>query len=431
MSKPKWKNYPLNSHLEKLSPSATLAINEKSADLHRQGKDIYRLGLGQSPFPVPKTIVEALQKNAHQKDYLPVSGLPQLRQAIADHLSRTRSISYTLDNIMVGPGSKALLFILQLALSGELLLPAPSWVSYAPQAQMLGLPVNWLPTDIQSGWRLQPDVLDDHLRKGKVKSRLLILNYPNNPSGTSYSDTELSELASVARKHQIIVVADEIYWELSFANNPSSISKYYPEGTIVSTGLSKWCGAGGWRLGAMAIPGEMSSIREALATIASETFSAVSAPVQYAAICAFQGNRDVESYLINSRRIMSFLLSQCVEIFRNASIKCEPAEGGFYLLPDFSNFKDVLSKRGIYDGNTLAHNLLQDTGVASLPGSDFGLPNESLVLRIALVDFDGSLALKACENRYLNKPLDFAFAQQILNRPIEAVKRIVNWIGGA
>ncbi len=134
----------LNSNVRELQPSATLAINEQCQRLQQSGRQVYRLGFGQSPFPVPATVVKALQDNAHQKAYLPTQGLPELRQAVASYLKRTEGIECAAEQIMVGPGSKELMFLLQLTYEAQLLLPAPTWVSYAPQASIIGREVCWL-----------------------------------------------------------------------------------------------------------------------------------------------------------------------------------------------------------------------------------------------------------------------------------------------
>ncbi|KKL25743.1 hypothetical protein LCGC14_2402240 [marine sediment metagenome] len=126
------------------------------------------------------------------------------------------------------------------------------------------------------------------------------MNYPGNPDGNSYSAYELEAIARVARKHHILILSDEIYGETKYDGDHVSISKYYPEGTIVSGGLSKWCGAGGWRLGTFIFPKELDWLREAMCVIASETYTTVSAPIQCAAITAFRGAPSIEHYLENA-----------------------------------------------------------------------------------------------------------------------------------
>ena len=239
----------LNLNVRGLNQSATLLINERSNELIKQGKTVYKLGLGQSPFPVPDSVQEALRRNAHQKDYLPVMGLLPLREAIADFNFRHQKIKCTADDIMIGPGSKELIFILQLVYYGELIIPTPSWVSYSPQARIAGRHVTWVPTVEENDWRLSAEKLDLVCRSDPNRPRVVILNYPSNPTGSTYPKANLKRVAEVARKYNLILISDEIYGLLDHSGEHISIAGYYPEGTIISSGLSKWAGAGGWRLG--------------------------------------------------------------------------------------------------------------------------------------------------------------------------------------
>jgi histidinol-phosphate/aromatic aminotransferase/cobyric acid decarboxylase-like protein len=195
---------PLNPALHGLRPSATLVINELSAELARQGRRIYKLGFGQSPFPVPEPVVEELRRQAHRKEYMPVRGLPELRAAVARFHNRADSLEARPEDVLIGPGSKELMFLLQLAHGGDLLLPAPSWVSYAPQAQLLGRRVHWIPTTRESGWRLEPDALEQACKEAAGPS-ILVLNYPNNPTGLSYTSRRRTcihrALASGGHRH--------------------------------------------------------------------------------------------------------------------------------------------------------------------------------------------------------------------------------------
>lgn len=410
-----------------LKPSATLAINERCAAMGAAGQRVYRLGLGQSPFPVPEVVVRALQDNAARKDYLPVSGLPALREEVANYHRRRNGLNCSAENVVIGPGSKQMLFILQLVHDGELLLPSPSWVSYAPQARLTGRPVAWVATSRADRWRLTANRLADYLSGAPACSRVLILNYPDNPTGESYDEAELAALAEVARRHELIVVADEIYGELSFADQHVSIAKYYPEGTIVSAGLSKWCGAGGWRLGTFLFPRELRWLQDALLAVASESHSAVSAPIQYAAIRAFQGGAEIDRYLHDSRRIMQALLAAWAAGLRAAGLHIVAPKGGFYLLADCSALRENLSAEGLVDDVTVCEHILEQTGVALLPGSAFGCAPEDLTLRAACVDFDGATALAEASSYPAADALDDAFLQKCCPLMMEALACLQSW----
>ena len=192
----------INLNVRGLDSSATVAINEKSNQLIKSGRKIFKLGLGQSPFPVPKRVVEALQRNAHQKDYLPVKGLLELRQTVADHHQRTFDIECSADDVLIGPGSKELMFLLQLAYYGDLVVPAPSWVSYVPQAKIIGRHIRSLLTTADNDWQLTPQQLDDCCRPDPDRPRVLILNYPSNPTRQfrMISYCQMTFYKSIARK---------------------------------------------------------------------------------------------------------------------------------------------------------------------------------------------------------------------------------------
>ena len=385
----------LNLNVRGLPVSATLGINEQSNRLLSQGKQVYKLGLGQSPFPVPLPIVKELQANAHQKDYLPVKGLPALCSAVADYYRRTQNLSFSGEDVLIGPGSKELMFIMQLVYYGDLVIPTPSWVSYAPQAHIVGRPVRWLQTEEKNNWLLTPEELDKLCRDDPTKPRIVILNYPNNPTGCTYSAEKLEALAEMARKYKIIMLSDEIYGELNFKGNHQSIARYYPEGTIIASGLSKWAGAGGWRLGTFAFPPSLRWLLDSMAVVASETFTATSAPIQYAAVRAFRGGVELERYLVCSRRILSGLSEWIWNKLTNAGVMVAKPDGAFYMFPDFSPLTEKLHSRGIRTGAEFCERLLAETGVAVLPGSSFGRPESELTARLAFVDFDGARALAA------------------------------------
>ncbi len=418
----------LNLNVRGLPISATLGINEESNRLIAAGKQVFKLGLGQSPFPVPRPVVQELQNNAHQKDYLPVKGLPALCEAIAGYYRRTQNLGFSKENILIGPGSKELMFILQLVYYGDLVIPTPSWVSYAPQAHIIGRPVHWLKTEENEKWLLTPAELEAFCQHDPLKPRIVILNYPNNPTGCSYSPEQLQKLAEVARKYRIIMLSDEIYGELNYEAAHQSIARYYPEGTIIASGLSKWAGAGGWRLGTFTFPSELKWLLDAMAAVASETFTSTSAPIQYAAVKAFQGGDQIERYLCQCRRILKALAEWITDQFDKAGIAVARPDGAFYMLPNFEPLRAKLQQKGITDSVALCRRLLEDTGVAILPGSSFGRPKAELTARIAFVDFDGSRALAAVEQLGFDDEVDEKFLRNYCEKVLVAIERICDWV---
>ncbi len=418
----------LNLNVRGLNPSATLAINEKSNRLIREGKKVYKLGLGQSPFPVPYSVVEALRSYAGQKDYLPVKGLQALREEIAAFNHRVHKINCSAEDIMIGPGSKELIFILQLVYYGDLIIPTPSWVSYSPQARIIGRNVTWVPTTAENNWRLSPEKLELMCRSDPGRPRIVILNYPSNPTGYTYPLEKLKELAQVARKYQVILISDEIYGLLHHAGQHVSIARFYPEGTIISSGLSKWCGAGGWRLGSFTFPETLRWLQDAMAIVASETFTSTSAPIQYAAITAFRGNQEIDNYLFHSRRVLRTLAKSLTSMLKDMHIDIPLPQGAFYLFPDFDYYREKLNAKGIYTSVEFCNKLLEETGVAMLPGSDFGRQPEELTARIAYVDFDGRKTLDASMNEFQDNNLNDSFTKNYCPNLVEAFEKMGNWL---
>jgi len=406
-------NKILKNQIEKLKPSATLAINEESKRLEKNGKKIYRFGFGQSPFPVPESIISALKINANKRSYLPMQGLEELRLAIASYLNQNNNNNFNKENIIIGPGTKELMFLTQIAFEGEILLPSPSWVSYQPQALIAKNNVHWIATTKDTNWFPTAELLENKIKKIKNKNLLLLINSPNNPSGTICKN--LKAIAEIAKKYKVIILSDEIYSQLTFNNKYQSISNFYPEGTIVSTGLSKWCGAGGWRLGFFAIPDKLKALKNALKNLSSESFTSVSAPIQYAAIEAYKGDHSV--YLTNVKKILSFVSNYVYENLKSNVINVIKPEGGFYIFPEFINAKFSSSSE-------MCKAILNKTGVALLPGSDFGLNHNKMIARLSFTDFDGAAFLNNIPG---SKKLDNADLKKYAPNIVDGISSLKKW----
>jgi len=403
----------IKDQVSKLKPSATLAINEESNRLKKSGKKVYKFGFGQSPFPIPDSIVGVLKNNAERNTYLPMQGLEELRSAIANYLNKNNNNDFSKEDIIIGPGTKELMFLTQIAFEGEILLPAPSWVSYEPQASISKNKVHWIQTSSNSDWFPNAENLENKIKNIEKKNLLLFLNSPNNPSGRICKNLE--EIAKIAKKYKIIIISDEIYSELTFEGRYKSISNFYPEGTIVSTGLSKWCGAGGWRLGFFAIPDQLKEFKNSLKIMCSESFTSVSAPIQYAAVEAYSG--DHSEYLNTVKKILSFTGNYVYENLKSNLINIAKPEGGFYLFPEFTNAKFSSSSE-------MCKDILNKTGVALLPGSDFGLNSKKMLARLSYTDFNGSSFLK---NTLGSKKLDNADLKKYAPNIVDGVLKIKEW----
>jgi aspartate aminotransferase len=403
----------LKNLVKDLKPSSTLLINETSRKLEEQGKKIFKFGFGQSPFKVPEDIVRELKNNAHQNKYLPMQGLSELRNAVAKYTSKKKNYDYKSQNVIIGPGSKELMFLLHVIFDGEVILPAPSWVSYAPQAILGRNKVQILQTKRENNWFPTASEIEEIILKDKNKNYLLFLNSPNNPSGQICENLE--EIASIAEKYNLIILSDEIYSELSFINNYQSISNFCPKKTIISTGLSKWCGAGGWRLGYFLVPDSLIEIKNMINVLASETFSAVSAPIQYAAIKAYEN--DHSNYINKSKNILSAVGNYVYENLKSNKILINKPQGGFYLMPEFLNKK-------FNSSSEMCDSILNDTGVALLPGSDFGFEQTKMLARLSFTDFDGQEFMnKIADNQKIDNDEINKFAPKI----VEGVDKLKKW----
>ncbi len=403
----------LKDLVKSLKPSSTLAINETSRKLEEQGKKIFKFGFGQSPFKVPTDVVEELKTNAHQNQYLPMQGLSKLRDAVAKYTSVKKNFNYKSENVIIGPGSKELMFLLHIIFDGEIILPAPSWVSYAPQAILGRNKVKILQTKAENNWFPTAKEIEEFIIKDKNKNYLLFINSPNNPSGQICENLE--EIAEVANKYNLIILSDEIYSELCFEQNYKSISNYCPNKTIISTGLSKWCGAGGWRLGYFIVPDSLNKIKEMINVLASETFSAVSAPIQYAAIIAYENDH---SYYINrSRNILKAVGHYVYENLKSNKVLINKPQGGFYLMPEFLNKKFNSSAE-------MCDDILNKTGVALLPGSDFGFDQNRMLARLSFTDFDGKKFMEEIED---NTKIDDTLINELAPKIVEGVDKLKKW----
>ena len=403
----------VKKNIRSLRPSATLAINEKAKKLSSEGKKIFNFGFGQSPFPIPEKILSTLKNNAHTKDYLPMQGLEELREAISNNLKKNTGVNYKKENIIITPGSKEAMLLMHVAFDGEIILPVPSWVSYEPQADIALNKVHWVQTSSENNWYPSGIDLEKKIKAIGKKNIILILNSPNNPSGTKCEN--MKEIADIAKKYKILILSDEIYADLTFDETYESISKYYPDGTFISGGLSKWCGAGGWRLGFFAVPTKLSKFLNALKTLASESYSTVNTPVQYAAVEAYNG--DYNKYKLKTINILKNLGKYVYDKLKSNKILINPPQGAFYLMPEFINSKFKTSSE-------MCEDILNKTGVALLPGSDFGFKPDKMLVRLSYTDFNGEYFLK---NSRSHNETSLDEIEKFAPNVVEGTKRLVEW----
>ena len=403
----------IKDKIKNLSLSATLKINEISKNLELEGKEVIKFGFGQSPFHVPDTIVNELKKNAYQKSYLPIEGLYELRNAVAKSESKKKNKNFKSEQVIIGPGSKELMFLLHLCFDGEIILPTPSWVSYKPQSIIAENQYHWINTYSENNWYPTASSIEKLVTKNNKKKYLLILNSPNNPSGQICKN--LKEISDIIKKYNIFVLSDEIYSDLTFNHKYESIFNHCPEKVIISNGLSKWCGAGGWRLGYFLIPTELKNLQNSIKVLASETFSSVSAPIQYAAVKAFTD--DHSDYITKSKNILKGIGEFVYKNLNSNNIIMNKPLGAFYLMPEFLNKKFNSSAE-------MCSDLLKQKGVAILPGSDFGFSKNRMIARVSYTDFDGQNFMSKID---LNTTIDENLIIELAPKVVEGVKRLKDW----
>ncbi len=389
----------LNHFSQNFELSPTLAANETVNRLRAEGRTIIHMGFGQAPFPVHERLTEKLAEHAGNNKYLPAVGISELRDAILSYYSEIMDVNAETHDVIVAPGSKLLLFAVQMAVKGDLLMPVPSWVSYDPQARMLGNEVIKVPTTLDDdGYHIDAQTLQltiDNARREGLKPKKIILNYPNNPTGLTIPEDELEAIAKVCVANDILIISDEIYGLVSYDKTYRSISKYAPDHTFVTTGLSKHMALGGWRMGLALIPKALKGLTPLIQSIASETWSCVPSPVQYAVMEAYKRHEDVEKYIQDCCEIYDYLNGYIADGLRKIGITCAVPQGAFYVYPNFAPYREVLLQKGVRTSEDLVSHLLETHGLVSLPGTAFGEDPEVLTLRLSACDYNGTEVLQA------------------------------------
>ncbi|MGD9581349.1 MAG: pyridoxal phosphate-dependent aminotransferase [Vampirovibrionia bacterium] len=380
----------VNKTFSNIEESATLAINQNIKYLRSKGKTVYHLGFGESPFPVPETVKLGLRSGENIKSYQQTQGLALLREAISEFYQEWFDLKYSYENIFIGPGSKELIFDLMLLIDGDLMLPVPSWVSYIPQAKIAGKSAIKIETSIDNNYCMTVEELDKAYNiaiNDGLNPKLLLINTPGNPCGNSYTESNVKAISEYARQKQIYIISDEIYANIIFKNyRHTSFAKYYPEGTFVTGGMSKDRSLGGYRIGVCLIPDDQPEFKKAFNTLISETFSCVSAPIQYAALHAYTNDCVMSNFITNCTKIHNIVLNYFYnQLMESEYIECSPPMGAFYLYPKYNIGK-------IKTSQDLSKVLLEEYNVASLPGSCFGQSPLELTTRLAITDYDGSAA---------------------------------------
>ena len=365
----------LSNRLNRLQPSATLAMSQKSAELKAQGIDIINMSVGEPDFNTP----DAIKQAAHQaiddnySRYSPVPGYPVLREAIVQKLKRENGLDYSTNQILCSNGAKQSVCNTIMALvneGDEVIVPAPYWVSY-PQMVILadGTPV-FIEATIEQDFKITPEQLEAAITP---KTRALILCSPSNPTGAVYSAEELEGLATVLRRHErIIVIADEIYEHINYVGKHASIAQIpdMKDRTVVINGVSKAYAMTGWRIGFIAAP---EWIVKGCNKLQGQYTSGPCSVSQIAAAAAFSGDQQcVEDMRQAFERRKNLIVRLAREI---PSLEVNEPHGAFYLFPKCSAyFGKSYNGRTINNSTDFAMYLLEEGHVATVGGDAFGSP---------------------------------------------------------
>ena len=366
----------LSDCLKRLSPSATLAMSQKSNEMKANGIDVINMSVGEPDFNTPDHIKEAAKKAVDDNfsRYSPVPGYVDLRKAIVEKLRNENHLEYGVTEISVSNGAKQCVCNAVLALVNpgeEVIIPAPYWVSYPEMVEIAGGKSVYIDTDLSTNFKITPEQLENAITE---KTRMLILCSPSNPTGSVYSKDELEALAQVIKKHEnLYVVSDEIYEHISYIGNHESIAQFpgMRERTIIINGVSKAYAMTGWRIGFLAAP---EWIAKGCNKLQGQYTSGPCSVSQKAAEAAYTGNQQcVEDMRLVFERRRNLIVKLAKDI---PGLEVNVPEGAFYLFPKCSSFfGKEYGKYKISNSTDLAMYLLEEGHVATVSGDAFGAPD--------------------------------------------------------
>ena len=306
------------------------------------------------------------------------------------------------ERIYVGPGTKELIFNLLEILHGTVILPTPAWLGYLPQIRFLKKNFHMLPA--RSNMKISPGDLKKLALRLQDRQKILILNNPHNPTGLLYDKYELEEIAYVCREQNITIISDEIYAQTTYDFSKFvSMGKIYPEGTFVTNGLSKSHAAGGYRLGYVIFPQYQTDLKNQFKKILATEYTAVSTPIQHAAVAGFEISKEIDDYFDVTRNIHHLMGEYTYHALSSIEgVKMTKPDATFYLLADFNAFRDDLKKAKITTSQKLSESLIVHPYHTAIVGGDsLVLERTDFSARIAYVDYDGA---KVYQNYLENKP---------------------------
>jgi len=383
----------LAARLGRTRTAATVAMTLRARDLRAQGHDVIQLTIGEPDFATPRHAIDAAYQAAlaGQTKYPPQDGTRALKEAIARKFRRERGLDFGLDEIMVSNGGKQVIynaFMATLNSGDEVVIPAPYWAAYGLTAQLIGGEPVYVTCPQNNGFKLRPEDLDAAITP---KTKWLILNLPNNPTGAALTRAELEAIAAVMRRHpHVWVMADDMYEHLVYDGfDFSTLAQVAPdlrERILTVSGVSKTYAMTGWRIGFAAGP---RALIRAMVSVQGHVAAGVSTVGQAAAVAALDGPQDVVADMAATyKRRRDMVVDALNQI---PGIACHRPEGAFYVFPNIAGLLGKTSPAGVRietDGD-FASALLEEAHVALVPGASFGM---SPYLRISYATDDASLA---------------------------------------
>ncbi|MFI9844301.1 pyridoxal phosphate-dependent aminotransferase [Nonomuraea sp. NPDC051941] len=361
--------------------SATLAANEDIDRRRHAGERVLHLAFGEAGLPVHPALRDRLAGAAERNGYGPVAGASELRTAAAGYWTR-RGLPTDPGLVVCGPGSKSLLYGLLLAIGGDIVLPMPSWVSYAAQAELVGSRPILVPAPPGGGGVPDPDLVAGAVLRARAQGRTvnsLLVTLPDNPTGRLAGRETIARLVEIARELDLMIISDEIYRDV--VHDPAlpftSPADLAPERTIITTGLSKSLALGGWRIGVARLPAGSHALHRSLLAVASEIWSAPAAPVQEAAAYAFDEPQELLARIELARRLHGTVARAVYERFTEIGADVPAPQGGFYLYPDLSHLR-------LGGSAEITKILLEEHGIGVLPGHAFGDDPAAARVRVAV-----------------------------------------------
>lgn len=368
--------------------SATLEINERVAAYRAAGRAVLHLGFGEAGLPVLPALADRLHEAVNDNRYAPVAGSVAAREAAAGYWGRRR-LSTDPEQILMAPGSKPLLYAVLAAVEGDVVLPTPSWVTYAAQAALSGKRVIGVPVPADCGGVPDPARLADALRRARAEGadpRLLVVTLPDNPTGALAPESVVRQVCEIADREGLVILSDEIYRDLVHGDGAVvSPATFLPDRTIVTAGLSKNLALGGWRIGFARIPDTADGARwrSAMLGVASELWSCMATPMESVATYALGEPADVVEHVARARRLHGAVAAAVADVFADAGATLRRPNAGFYLYPDLEAARPGLERQGVRTGADLGRYLLDEHGLAVLPGESFGDVRDAFRFRVA------------------------------------------------